>query len=411
MKKKVNVKGNIRRMALLVAGCVVMGGMAASQTGGNMAYAMTKEEAERQKDDASENEKNAKDVLDSLEEQQNKIVQDVADLDAKMTSVQTQITSLQEQTDELQTEIDTTQKSLDEAQKAEDEQYEAMKQRIQYLFEEGETEYVDALLTSISFSDLLNKSEYIDQISEYDQRQLAKLIKTKTDIANYEAQLESDLRQVESVKTDLESNEAELQTIIDQKQEEITRYDGDIEAQKSLMNKFTVAREEAERRIAEISRQEMGKANANGTGAYTKDGKVYDTSKYKGKFMWPVSTGGVITDEFGYRDAPTAGASTYHQGLDIGCDYGTDIVAAEAGTVVMSCYNGGGGNMVMISHGGGICTVYMHNSQLCVNVGDKVVKGQVIAKAGSTGVSTGPHCHFGVSIDGTYVNPHDFLGQ
>ena len=79
-------------------------------------------------------------------------------------------------------------------------------------------------------------------------------------------------------KTDLESNEAELQTIIDQKQEEITRYDGDIEAQKSLMNKFTVAREEAERRIAEISRQEMGKANANGTGAYTKDGKVYDTS-------------------------------------------------------------------------------------------------------------------------------------
>ena len=224
-------------------------------------------------------------------------------------------------------------------------------------------------------------------------------------------QYEEELRNRDFDKTDLESNEAELQTIIDQKQEEITRYDGDIEAQKSLMNKFTVAREEAERRIAEISRQEMGKANANGTGAYTKDGKVYDTSKYKGKFMWPVSTGGVITDEFGYRDAPTAGASTYHQGLDIGCDYGTDIVAAEAGTVVMSCYNGGGGNMVMISHGGGICTVYMHNSQLCVNVGDKVVKGQVIAKAGSTGVSTGPHCHFGVSIDGTYVNPHDFLGQ
>ena len=367
---------------------------------------------------AKEKKKQAEDDLDNTNNKISDIKDQKATVDSSIKSKSDELDTVLAAQKKLQTDIADKQSQiednmveLDSAKKQQQEQYDAMKQRIQYLYEEGETEYVDALLKSISFSDLLNKSEYIDQISEYDQRQLAKLIKTKTDIANYEAQLESDLRQVESVKTDLESNEAELQTIIDQKQEEITRYDGDIEAQKSLMNKFTVAREEAERRIAEISRQEMGKANANGTGAYTKDGKVYDTSKYKGKFMWPVSTGGVITDEFGYRDAPTAGASTYHQGLDIGCDYGTDIVAAEAGTVVMSCYNGGGGNMVMISHGGGICTVYMHNSQLCVNVGDKVVKGQVIAKAGSTGVSTGPHCHFGVSIDGTYVNPHDFLGQ
>lgn len=101
--------------------------------------------------------------------------------------------------------------------------------------------------------------------------------------------------------------------------------------------------------------------------------------------------------------------STYHQGLDIGCEYGTDIVAAEAGTVIISEYNSGCGNYVMIDHGNGVCTVYMHNSQLVVGVGQSVEKGQVIAKAGSTGISTGTHCHFGVRINGTYVNPRDYL--
>lgn len=411
MKKKNEKTRSIKKSVLIMAGCLAMAGTVISQTGDSTVQAMTKAEAEKQKEEAQENEKNAKDILTTMEEQQNQIVQEVADLDAQATAIQTEITKKQDEADELEADIKDTQKHLNEAQKAQDKQYEAMKQRIQYLYEEGEMEYVDAFITSVSFTDLLNKSEYIDQISEYDQKQLTKLIKNKNEIAAYEADLEADLRQVESVKTDLENDNARLQEVIDKKQEDIDQYSDDIDAQKSLMAKFTAQREEAERRIAEIARQEMNRARTNGGGVYTPDGKVYDTSKYKGRFMWPVSTGGVITDEFGYRDAPTAGASTYHQGLDIGCDYGTDIVAADDGTVVMSGYNGGAGNMVMISHGDGICTVYMHNSQLCVNVGEKVVKGQVIAKAGSTGVSTGPHCHFGVSIDGTYVNPHDFLGQ
>lgn len=411
MKKKYDNCRKIKRSTLLVLGCLAMGGAMLLQTGDSTVNAMTKEEAEQQKEEAKENEKSAKDILNAMEEQQNELVQEVADLDAQATAVQTEITKKQDEADEIEAGIKDTKKHLKEAQEAQDKQYEAMKQRIQYLYEEGDEEIVDAFITSVSFTDLLNKSEYIDQISDYDQKQLAKLIKSKDDIAQYEKDLEADLRQVESIKTDLENDNDQLQALIDKKQQDINKYSDDIDAQKSLMAKFTAQREEAERRIAEIARQEMICARANGGGVYTPDGKVYDTSKYAGKFMWPVSTGGVITDEFGYRDAPTAGASTYHQGLDIGCDYGTDIVAAEAGTVVMACYNGGGGNMVMISHGDGICTVYMHNSQLCVNVGEKVVKGQVIAKAGSTGVSTGPHCHFGVSIDGTYVNPHDFLGQ
>lgn len=411
MKKNITDKTRLKKIICVAVGCIAMSCAIMQQSGDSTVHAMTKEEAEQQKDEAEENEKSAKDVLTSLEEQQNEVVKEVADLDAQATVLQTEISTKQDEADQLQTEIDETQVKLEAAQKAEDTQYEAMKQRIQYLYEEGDIAYMEALLSSVTFGDMLNQSEYIDQITEYDQRQLSQLVQTRQDIADYESSLQSDLRQVESLKTDLETSNTELQALIEKKQEEISKYDNDIDAQRSLMAKFTAQREEAERRIAEIARQEMERARANGGGVYTPDGKVYDTSKYKGRFMWPVSTGGVITDEFGYRDAPTAGASTYHQGLDIGCDYGTDILAAEAGTVVMSCYNGGGGNMVMISHGDGICTVYMHNSQLCVNVGESVVKGQVIAKAGSTGVSTGPHCHFGVSINGTYVNPHDFLDE
>lgn len=410
MKKNFMNKRLIRDAALLTVGSLLVISCASTvPTTMDSVCAITKEEAEEQKKDAEENEQNAKDVLDSLEEQQNNVVKEVEELDAQVTDIQSQITAKTKESQKLQNTIENTQKELEQAQIAEDNQYEAMKERIQYLYEEGEVDYVDALLTSTTFSDMLNKSEYIDQLSIYDQQQLADLIQTRSDIAEYEETLESDLRQVESLKTDLKEYNNQLEEKIDEKEAQISQYDEDIDAQEALMAKFTDEREKLEKQIEEMSRQEAMKATSGGTSTYTTDGTVYDTSEYSGRFMWPVATGGVITSYFGYRNAPTAGASTYHQGLDIGCAYGSDIVAADEGTVIMSCYNGGGGNMVMISHDDGICTVYMHNSQLCVTVGEKVVKGQVIAKAGSTGVSTGPHCHFGVQINGTYVNPQDFL--
>lgn len=399
-----------RRLCCMVAICMLISLIPVWQTDAYIVQAITKEEAERQKEEAEESEEEAKAVLDALEEKQNQIVEEVAELDSRATEIQTEITSKEDESEKLQAEIKTTKKNLTKAQADEDAQYEAMKQRIQYLYEEGSVNYVETLLTSVSFTDMLNSSEYIDQLSLYDQSQLSQLEKTRQEIEEYEVSLESNLKQVESLKTDLERYNDELQGVIEEKEEQISQYDDDIDAQTQLTAKFTAQREKLEAQIAEMSRQEASKAQENGSSSvYTPDGKVYDTSKYAGRFMWPVATGGTITSYFGYRNAPTAGASTYHQGLDIGCTYGSDIVAADDGTVVMSCYNGGGGNMVMISHGDGVCTVYMHNSQLCVNVGEKVEKGQVIAKAGSTGVSTGPHCHFGVQINGTYVDPLDFL--
>ena len=128
-----------------------------------------------------------------------------------------------------------------------------------------------------------------------------------------------------------------------------------------------------------------------------------------GSYMWPATQGSRISSYFGPRSSPTRGASTNHKGIDIPCPTGSDIVASAAGTVVVSQYSSSAGYYIMIDHGNGVSTVYMHNSQLVVSVGQSVEQGQVIAKAGSTGYSTGSHCHFGVMINGSYVNPLDYL--
>ena len=126
-------------------------------------------------------------------------------------------------------------------------------------------------------------------------------------------------------------------------------------------------------------------------------------------FTWPCPASGRITSGFGGRKSPTKGASSNHQGIDISAPTGTSIVAAAAGEVVIATYSSSAGNYVMISHGGGVYTVYMHASSLLVSQGQSVKKGQTIAKVGSTGYSTGSHLHFGVRVNGSYVNPTKYV--
>ena len=128
-----------------------------------------------------------------------------------------------------------------------------------------------------------------------------------------------------------------------------------------------------------------------------------------GSMLWPCPSSHKITSDYGPRESPTAGASTNHKGIDIGAAYGADIVAADSGVVIVSTYSNSAGNYIVIDHGNGICTVYMHASSRLVSVGNTVTRGQVIAKVGSTGYSTGNHLHFGVTVNGSYVNPWGYV--
>ena len=332
-----------------------------------------------------------------------------------------------QQAEDLQNEIDETQTKLAEAQVSEDNQYEAMKKRIQYLYEEGDVAYIDALMSSASFEDSLNKSEYVDQLSTYDQKQLNKLVKTKNDIAEYQQTLKDDLADVEKVKADLETKQADLDDVISQKNAEINKYSDDVEMQKALAAEYAKQESELDDKLAELARQEQqrleeerkqreaeqqqqdnnGGSDNSGSDSDNSGSNNGGSTTGSGQFIWPVS--GPITDYFGPRESPTAGASSNHMGIDIGCSYGVPIAAADAGVVTVAEWGESGGNYVMIDHGNGFVTMYLHNSSLAVSVGDVVSQGQTIAYAGSTGYSTGTHCHFSVFLNGSYVNPLDYL--
>lgn len=386
----------------------------------------SKEDVEQQKEEAQQGQAEAKANAAKYQKKVDKLTAAVNELDKQATDISTQIVQKKQEAENLQTEIDETQTKLAEAQVSEDNQYEAMKKRIQYLYEEGDVEYIDALLSSASFEDSLNKSEYVDQISSYDQKQLDKLVKTKNDIAEYEQTLKDDLADVEKVKADLEQKQSDLDDVISQKNAEINKYSDDVAMQQALAEEYARQESELDDKLAEIARQEQqrleeerkqqeaeqqqqqdnnGGSDDNSGGS--SDGNGGGSTTGSGRFIWPVS--GPITDGFGPREQPTAGASTNHMGIDIGCSYGVPIAAADSGTVTVAEWGESGGNYVMIDHGNGFVTMYLHNSSLAVSVGDVVSQGQTIAYAGSTGYSTGVHCHFSVFLNGSYVNPLDYL--
>ena len=375
----------------------------------------TKEDVEQQKEEAQQAQEEANANAEKYQKKVDKLTAAVNELDKQATDISTQIVEKKQQAEDLQNEIDETQTKLAEAQVSEDNQYEAMKKRIQYLYEEGDVAYIDALMSSASFEDSLNKSEYVDQLSTYDQKQLNKLVKTKNDIAEYQQTLKDDLADVEKVKADLETKQADLDDVISQKNAEINKYSDDVEMQKALAAEYAKQESELDDKLAELARQEQQRLEEERKQREAEQQQQDNNSGSNnggsttgsGQFIWPVS--GPITDYFGPRESPTAGASSNHMGIDIGCSYGVPIAAADAGVVTVAEWGESGGNYVMIDHGNGFVTMYLHNSSLAVSVGDVVSQGQTIAYAGSTGYSTGTHCHFSVFLNGSYVNPLDYL--
>ena len=366
-------------------------------------------DAKKKKTAIEQEMKRAKETLAKLEALKGDAVAYVKQMDATLETLSEELSQLSTDIEAKEERITITTTELQEAEKTEAEQYEAMKLRIKYMYEKGDSSYVDLLLQARSLSELLNKAEYIGKISEYDREKLDEYIATKQQIAETKAVLETEHAELLELQEQTEAKHASVEELMVAKQAEIKAVEGKIDAAKEEVTDYQKDLKRQENSIkaieAEIKRQEeAAKKKAEASGQTYKTQSIGDI-----KFIWPCPSSGRITSKFGARTSPTKGASSNHQGIDIGAPTGNNIVAAAGGTVVVSTYSYSAGNYVMLNHGGGVYTVYMHASKLLCKVGDTVKQGQVIAKVGSTGYSTGPHLHFGIRVNGTYVNPSKYV--
>lgn len=340
-----------------------------------------------------------KNTIKELKESKGDVEARVAELNRQLIDISARITELENALTQKGEEIVDAQEQLELARQQESRQYEDMKVRIQFMYEKGADSYLEALLSARNISDFMNMAEYITQIQKYDRQKLDEYEATVEAIANMEAQLEQDYADLKVLKATVEEEKASVAAMMRQKETELASISEDISDAQDDADYYAAEIQAQNELIAEIKRIEAEKRAAG----------IVDNPYTGGAFTWPCPSSTRVTSDYGNRVSPTAGASSNHKGIDIGAAQGADIIAAADGTVKAATYSSAAGNYVMIDHGGGLYTVYMHASSLNVSVGQTVSAGQVIAKVGSTGISTASHLHFGVSLNGSYVSPWSYL--
>lgn len=279
-----------------------------------------------------------------------------------------------------------TEQALAEAINNYNQQYELVAVRLKVMHQNSSITKLDTLLASKSIVEFYERLHYMQIISENDNKMIEDLEAAKQDV-EYKKQLQQEAKAL------LEQKAGEKQQRLEQLKTSRAEVEGELAKTKTELAKLE---KEIDKQIAESKRLQGVIKNLSSKKKYV-----------GGTMVWPSSSSYSVTSSFGMRKHPILRKYKMHTGIDIGADKGTSIVAANSGTVIMAQYDksGGYGNMVVLDHGAGITTLYAHASKLCVKVGAEVKAGEVIAKVGSTGLSTGNHLHFEVRVNGEPKNP------
>lgn len=372
----------------------------------------TKTEMEEAKKKASSLEEEKKDIetaINELKGLENDAASYIKNLDTSLDSLNKQVNALQSQMSAKEVELKAASEDLEAAKETVSRQYSNMKLRIQYMYEKGETSYIDLLLKSGDLTQLFNRAEYISSIAAYDRRMLENYKGSKEEVEQREQVLLAEREELAAFQAATTLKQQEVESLINKKNADLAIYQKQISDGRNSLDELNQDIADQEQHIKNME-AEIRKKEEEARKAAQKTGKTYNTVAIGNiKFIWPCPSSSRITSGFGDRDSPTEGASTNHKGIDVSASTGSGIVAAASGTVTISTYSYSAGNYIMIHHGGGVYTVYMHCSELLVSAGQEVSQGQVIAKVGSTGYSTGPHLHFGIRVDGSYVNPAKYV--
>lgn len=345
-----------------------------------------------------------KSQLNSTLTDKNNTAYEISRLDIEMEEAQIYYDYYCELMEWVVRELEMTEAELARARQDYEEQFEAFSNRVRYLNENDQSGlgYLQILLSSSSISDFLNNVEIIKVLTEYDKTLTDQLKATEEYIAEKYEEVELYLREIEEAKIEQERYVAELEEKYQEKQrklEELYFQEAYYNEMISDMQKDSDSLEKLikEAEAAELARQKAANSSATQT-------------VYQGGILgWPVPSSSTISSYYGNRTHPITKKPDFHNGIDIPAPKGNNVVASGDGKVIFAGTNGSYGKIVVVDHGGGISTAYAHNSSIVVSVGQSVVKGQTIAKIGSTGQSTGNHCHFEVRVNGKAVDPLGYV--
>ncbi len=337
-------------------------------------------------------------VVDNLKQQQASVLAIKQALDERNTYTQWQIELTQQEIDLYEDMITDKSLEVEEAKELENEQLDKYRSRVRAMEENGSYNFVAYLLNTSSLGELLTAVDDIGEIMESDRELEDAYIEARENTEAVVEEYEEYKSGIEEKQEELREEQEELQSELDEATQLITDITANLEENAAVLAEFEAAEQEAETNVANMVIA-LEKQNAASSG-----GSVSGT----GQFIWPVPSCTYLTSRFGLRVHPIYGTTKSHTGVDIGAASGATIVAADGGTVVMAGVNSGYGNCVMIDHGNGYKTLYGHMSSIAVSNGQTVSQGETIGYVGSTGVSTGPHCHYEVWKDGSRIDPEQF---
>ena len=340
-------------------------------------------------DDVKKDKSKAQQELQKNKQEQKSVADKIEALESEIRDKEKEINALFSKITETKGDISVKKEEIEKLKVLIEKQKKLLEKRLRVMYKTSNIEYMEILLSSEDISELMTNLEMIKNIVVYDKELIG--------------DLKSDREKVEKVKADLEDKEMQLVTMQQRAEAQRTQLAVSKGQQEVYRKELASNAKELEIQIDRFNKDarklesEIASLQSKGT-------------SYGGGVMeWPVPAYHKVTSPYGNRYHPVLKKNKFHSGVDLRARMGTPIVAANDGTVLRAGYNSGYGNRIYIDHGGGIVTVYAHNSKLLVKAGDKVKRGQTIAKAGSTGRSTGPHLHFEVRKNGKTTNPMNWI--
>lgn len=394
-------------LALLLAGALTVGMVPMS------ARAASSSEIQKEIDALEEQNAAIQRELDAIQSQYDEnysnmasTVEQKAAIDQEMTLLSNKIATTNEQIAAYSQMIADTQDQLEKAQEELRDLSEQHRERIRVMEEKGNLTYWEVIFEANSFMDLLDRLNMVEEINEADRKRIEEMRIASDLVTATQLTLESEKQTLEESRVQLAADEEALEEKRAESDELLRELEKQSEEYERLMAESEILQDEL---MLEIAAKEKELAAAKYDEYLAKLALQGENPPSDATWVTPVS-GYTLTSPFGMRVHPILGTSRMHNGIDMACAQGTPIYATRAGTVTVASYQAGGaGNYVSINHLDGFASIYMHMTYYVVSAGQSVSQGQLIGYVGSTGLSTGPHLHFGISYAGTYVNPLAYI--